>query len=152
MTEDRDWQRLDKWLWCARFLRSRPDCARLVAGGLVRLNQQVTEKPHARLRPGDVLTLPLPGGVRVVRVLEMALRRGPAAEARLLYEEIAERTAAERAERATDDTATDDTATDDTATLGACAPSQSPAYPPACAPPAGNVAGGGAARKLESQR
>jgi ribosome-associated heat shock protein Hsp15 len=142
MTEDRDWQRLDKWLWCARFLRSRPDCARLVAGGLVRLNQQVTEKPHARLRPGDVLTLPLPGGVRVVRVLEMALRRGPAAEARLLYEEIAERTAAERAERATDDTAAP----------GACAPSQSPAYPPACAPPAGNVAGGGAARKLESQR
>lgn len=86
--EDRAWQRLDKWLWCARFLKARSDCARLVAGGLVRINRQATDKPHARLRPGDVLTLPLPREVRVVRVLAMAARRGPAAEARTLYEEI----------------------------------------------------------------
>jgi ribosome-associated heat shock protein Hsp15 len=88
--EDWEWQRLDKWLWCARFLRSRSDCARLVAAGGVRLNRQPTEKAHAKLRPGDVLTLPLPGGVRVVRVVALAARRGPAPEARLLYLEIAE--------------------------------------------------------------
>lgn len=88
--EDRVWQRLDKWLWCARFGRHRADCARLVAEGTVRLNRQATDKPHARLRPGDVLTLPLPGGVRVVEVLALAARRGPAAEARGLYREIAE--------------------------------------------------------------
>jgi ribosome-associated heat shock protein Hsp15 len=82
-------QRLDVWLWCARLCRSRADCARLIAEGGMRINRQPTEKPHARLRPGDVLTLPLPTGVRVWRVLALATRRGPAGEARLLYEEIA---------------------------------------------------------------
>ncbi len=88
MTEDREWQRLDKWLWCARFMKARADCARLVAGGLVRINRQPTDKPHARLRPGDVLTLPLRGDVRVLRVVALAARRGPAPEARRLYEEL----------------------------------------------------------------
>jgi ribosome-associated heat shock protein Hsp15 len=91
MDEDReDWQRLDKWLWCARFMRARSDCARLVNEGLVRLNRQPTDKAHARLRVGDVLTLPVHGTVRVVRVLALAARRGPAAEARQLYEEVPE--------------------------------------------------------------
>ena len=86
--EDADWQRLDKWLWCARFMKTRSDCARSVAGGLLRINRQVTEKPHARLRVGDVVTLPLRGDVRVIEVLSLALRRGPAPEARALYREI----------------------------------------------------------------
>ena len=86
--EDRAWQRLDKWLWCARFMKARADCARLVAEGLIRINRQVTDKPHARLRPGDVLTLPLRGDVRVVRVLSLATRRGPAPEAQGLYEDL----------------------------------------------------------------
>ncbi len=90
MGEDRDWQRLDKWLWCARMLKARADCARLVADGAVRINRQVTDKPHARLRPGDVLTFPLGPRVRVLRVLALAGRRGPAPEARTLYEEVAE--------------------------------------------------------------
>ena len=42
--EDRDWQRLDKWLWCARFMRQRSDCARLVAQGSIRINRLPTEK------------------------------------------------------------------------------------------------------------
>ncbi len=87
-TEDRDWQRLDKWLWCARFMRARSDCARLVADGLLRINRQPTEKPHARLRIGDVITLPIRDEVRVIEVLALAARRGPAPEARLLYREI----------------------------------------------------------------
>lgn len=87
--EDREWQRLDKWLWCARFMRQRADCARLAAGGLLRINRQATDKPHARLRVGDVVTLALPGGrVRVVEVLALAGRRGPASEAETLYREI----------------------------------------------------------------
>ena len=91
MTEDRRaWQRLDVWLWCARVARARTDCARLVSEGAVRINRQPTEKPHARLRVGDVLTLGQRGTVRVMRVLALASRRGGAAEARLLYEEIAE--------------------------------------------------------------
>ena len=100
--EDRAWQRLDKWLWCARFMKARSDCARLVAGGLVRINRQVTDKPHARLRPGDILTLPLRQDVRVVRVLALATRRGPAPEAQMLYQEIAE----SRQETAEDEGAT----------------------------------------------
>lgn len=94
MTEDRDWQRLDKWLWCARVMRARADCARLVSGGLVRINGQPTDKPHGRLRIGDVLTVPLRERVRVMRVVSLAVRRGPAEEARHLYEEIEEAPAA----------------------------------------------------------
>ncbi len=92
--EDLTWQRLDKWLWCARFTKLRAGCARWVAEGRVRINCQRTDKAHARLRPGDVLTLslggPAAGAVRVVRVLALATRRGPAPEARLLYEELPE--------------------------------------------------------------
>ncbi|MGG5821128.1 RNA-binding S4 domain-containing protein [Falsiroseomonas sp. HW251] len=84
------WQRLDLWLWCARLAKTRSECARLVAGGAVRLNRQPTDKAHARLRAGDVLTLAVQGRVRVWRVLELASRRGPAAEARLLYEDLSE--------------------------------------------------------------
>lgn len=87
--EDRDFQRLDKWLWCARVLRARSDCAALVAAGGLRINRQPTDKPHARLRVGDVVTLPLRGAVRVLEVRALAQRRGPATEARLLYAEIA---------------------------------------------------------------
>ena len=88
--EDHDWQRLDKWLWCARFLKARSDCTRLAAEGLIRINRQPTDKAHARLRIGDILTVPVHGSVRVVRVVSLALRRGPAAEARMLYEEISD--------------------------------------------------------------
>ena len=62
-----------------------------MARGSIRINRQPTDKPHARLRIGDVLTVPVHGAVRVVRVLsDWPQRRGPAAEARLLYEEISE--------------------------------------------------------------
>ncbi len=88
--EDREWQRLDKWLWCARFMKARSDCARLAAEGSIRINRQPTDKPHARLRPGDVLTLPLRGQVRVLEILALATRRGPATEAQGLYRELVE--------------------------------------------------------------
>lgn len=88
--EDRDWQRLDKWLWCARFMRARTDCAALVGQGSIRINRQATDKAHARLRLGDVLTVPVRGQVRVVRVVALAVRRGPPAEAARLYEEMDE--------------------------------------------------------------
>ncbi len=87
--EDKAWQRLDKFLFIARFCKSRAMAAEIIARGGVRINRQVTEKPHARLRPGDVLTLGLARGVVVAKVLALAPRRGPASEARLLYEEIA---------------------------------------------------------------
>ena len=86
--EDRDWQRLDKWLWCARFMKARSACAALVAAGGLRLNRQPAGKPHAKLRVGDIITLPLRGQVLVLEVLSLAERRGPAPEARRMYREI----------------------------------------------------------------
>jgi ribosome-associated heat shock protein Hsp15 len=88
--EDEDWQRLDKWLFCARFMRARSQCAGLLAVGSLRINRMPTDKTHARLRVGDVITLALRGEVRVIEVLALAARRGPAAEARALYRERAE--------------------------------------------------------------
>jgi ribosome-associated heat shock protein Hsp15 len=87
--EDKSWQRLDKYLFFARFCKSRSLAAELIAEGLVRINRQPTEKPHAKLRPGDVLTLALAHRVVVAKVLSLAPRRGPAPEAQQLYEEIA---------------------------------------------------------------
>jgi ribosome-associated heat shock protein Hsp15 len=71
-------------------MRQRSDCAALVARGSIRINRQPTDKPHARLRIGDVLTVPVHRSVRVVRVVSLAVRRGPATEARMLYEEISD--------------------------------------------------------------
>jgi ribosome-associated heat shock protein Hsp15 len=80
-----DTQRLDKWLWCARFASTREACAGMAESGLLRINRQPTGKPHAKIRVGDILTLPLFAGVKVVEVLALAERRGPASEAQLLY-------------------------------------------------------------------
>lgn len=73
------------FLWCARMLRARADCARLVADGGIRINRQPTEKPHAKIRIGDIITLPIRGDVLVLEVQTLAERRGPATAARLLY-------------------------------------------------------------------
>ncbi len=62
----------------------------MAASGLVRINRQPTDKPHAKVRPGDVLTLPLHRGVRVIRVVALSDRRGSAAEAQALYVEVKE--------------------------------------------------------------
>jgi ribosome-associated heat shock protein Hsp15 len=69
-------------------MRARTDCASLVAQGSIRINRQPTGKPHAKLRVGDVLTIPLHGSVRVLQVASLAIRRGPAPEARLLYTDL----------------------------------------------------------------
>lgn len=84
------WQRLDLWLWCARVAKTRAECTRQVAAGRVRVNRQPTDKPHFKLRPGDVLTLTIGEQVRVWRVLDLAERRGPAPEARTLYDDLSE--------------------------------------------------------------
>lgn len=73
-------------------MRARSDCTAWVGKGGIRINRQPTDKPHARLRVGDVVTVPLRGEVRVLRVVALAARRGPATEARLLYEDVAEDT------------------------------------------------------------
>ncbi len=81
--------RLDKWLWFARFFKSRSAAAALCEAGRVRLSGRVITKAHQPVRPGDVLTFPQGHAIRVVRVTGLGLRRGPAPEARLLYEDLA---------------------------------------------------------------
>jgi ribosome-associated heat shock protein Hsp15 len=73
-------------------MRARTDCGELVAQGSIRINRLPTAKPHAKLRVGDVLTIPVHGGVRVLRVVSLAPRRGPAVEACLLYADVTEDT------------------------------------------------------------
>jgi ribosome-associated heat shock protein Hsp15 len=80
--------RLDKWLWFARFARTRTSAAKLVTEARFRVNGQATDKAHYAIRPGDVLTFPLGPHIRIIKVLALAARRGGAPEARLLYEDL----------------------------------------------------------------
>lgn len=80
-------QRLDKWLWFARVVKTREAAACLVEAGHVRLNGQKLLKPGHAVKPGDVLTIALNARVRVLHVEALAERRGPAEAARLLYRE-----------------------------------------------------------------
>lgn len=79
--------RLDKWLWLARFFKSRSLSAGFVEGGHVRLNGSPVAKAAHLVGPGDVLTFVAAGRVRVIRLLACGSRRGPAAEAQTLYRE-----------------------------------------------------------------
>ena len=85
-----DGLRLDKWLWQARFFKTRTLAAQLAGRRKVRINQTLVTKPHYRVRPGDVLTFPQGRTIRVVRVLALGTRRGPAPEAQALYEDVLE--------------------------------------------------------------
>jgi ribosome-associated heat shock protein Hsp15 len=79
-------QRLDKWLWFARIVKSRTLAAQLVQDGKVRVNRAKVAKPAHAVRPDDVLTIVLRGNIQVVKVLAPGVRRGPPVEARQLYE------------------------------------------------------------------
>ena len=82
--------RMDKWLWHARFCKTRAIAQDKVTKGHIRLNGQRVEKASAAVRIGDVMTLASSGKVVCLRVLGLGLRRGPASEARTLYEIIEE--------------------------------------------------------------
>jgi ribosome-associated heat shock protein Hsp15 len=82
-------QRLDRWLWCARFAKSRALAARLCTSERVMLGGAMVQKAHHAVRVGDRLTLRLGRFERRIEVLALAQRRGPASEARTLYAETA---------------------------------------------------------------
>ena len=81
--------RLDQWLWFARFAKTRSLAARLCADGAVSLNGKPVNKPNQAVRLGDVVVFPQGGWRLTVRVMALGVRRGPASEARTLYEEAA---------------------------------------------------------------
>src|SRR5665811_2544464 len=81
-------QRLDKWLWCARLVKTRSGAARLITDGKVRINGERAPKPSRLVRDGDVVTTVKLGWLSVVRILDAAERRGPASAAQALYEDL----------------------------------------------------------------
>jgi len=80
--------RIDKWLFHARFYRTRPLAQAAAQAGKVRLNGTRIDKPGHAVKPGDILTLGRGGQVMAVRIVALAERRGPATEAQKLYELI----------------------------------------------------------------
>ncbi|HYE48134.1 MAG TPA: RNA-binding S4 domain-containing protein [Azospirillaceae bacterium] len=80
--------RLDKWLWYARFVKTRSLAAKLCTSGVIRTGGATVGKANHMVRPGDVLTFPLGNHIRVVKVLALGTRRGPAPEARTLYDDL----------------------------------------------------------------
>ncbi|UYV37775.1 RNA-binding S4 domain-containing protein [Rhodobacteraceae bacterium D3-12] len=80
--------RLDKWLWFARFFKSRGLAAKTVSAGHVRVNGEKAAKPAHAVGPDDVLTFAQARRIRVVRVVAAGTRRGPAAEAQTLYDDL----------------------------------------------------------------
>jgi ribosome-associated heat shock protein Hsp15 len=81
--------RLDKWLWCARFFKSRHLAAAFCTETGVRIAGAHVVKPHFGVKPGDVLTFALGPHVRTVRIKGLPARRGPAPEARACYDDLA---------------------------------------------------------------
>jgi ribosome-associated heat shock protein Hsp15 len=80
--------RLDRYLHCIRLVKSRTLAQTLIGAGHVRLDGRRVEKPSEEVRVGSVLAFPLRDRVRVLKVLAIPGRRGPAPEARACYEEL----------------------------------------------------------------
>jgi ribosome-associated heat shock protein Hsp15 len=81
--------RIDKWLWHARFFKSRSLASRVCADGRVRVDGVPIHKAHYLVRPGNVLTFPQARDIQVVRIEALGVRRGPPREAQALYSDLA---------------------------------------------------------------
>ncbi|KKJ78019.1 hypothetical protein WH95_06350 [Kiloniella litopenaei] len=81
--------RIDKWLWYARFFKTRSIASTVCNGGRVRIGGKAVSKASQLIKPDDVLTFTQGANIRVVKILALGSRRGPAPEARELYEDLA---------------------------------------------------------------
>ena len=88
MPTEIDRQRIDRWLWHARLVRTRSDAAALTGSGYVRVNGMRIDAPGRMVRAGDVITVALDRRVRVVKIRGFRERRGPAGTGETLYEEL----------------------------------------------------------------
>ncbi|TWG92583.1 ribosome-associated heat shock protein Hsp15 [Mesorhizobium sp. J18] len=89
-------QRIDKWLFYARVVKSRSLAAKLVQAGRLRVNREKIQQPSYHVKAGDTLTITLDRRVLVYRILNPGTRRGPAEEARQLYEDFTPSASAEK--------------------------------------------------------
>lgn len=85
--------RIDKWLWYARVVKTRTLAAKCVTGGNVRVNREKTTNASAKVKPGDVLTIAINERVRILEIVQVGSRRGPATEALTLYNDLSPVTA-----------------------------------------------------------
>ena len=85
-----DFLRLDKWLWQARFFKSRSLASRFCETSRLRINEKVIQKAHQKVSVGDVLTFSRRGTVSVIEIKNLGTRRGPATEAVTLYKNLSE--------------------------------------------------------------
>jgi len=83
-----DSQRIDKWLWHARFFKTRTLAAKVVSAGHVRLNSERVKKPATTIKAGDGLSFMQGRQLRIVRITTLGTRRGPATEAATLYDDL----------------------------------------------------------------
>jgi len=86
--EAADKGRVDKWLWHARFFKTRGLASKMVSGGHVRVNGNRIAKPSVMVGAGDTLTFPQARQIKVIRIEAIGVRRGPAPEAQTLYEDL----------------------------------------------------------------
>ena len=89
MEQNLDSLRLDKWLWYARFFKTRSAASKMISSGKLRIDGALVNKPHRAVQIGHVYTFAQGPHIRVIKVLALATRRGPAPEATLLYENMA---------------------------------------------------------------
>lgn len=88
MSDPRPVMRADKWLWHARFFKTRGLATKLISSGHLRVNGTKVAKPSHGIGTGDVLTFPQGRRVRVVKLVALSERRGPAPEAQALYDDM----------------------------------------------------------------
>ena len=88
MSEAAEKLRADKWLWQARFFKTRSLSAKLITGSHLRVNSEKVVKTSATVKVGDVLTFPQGDHIRVIKVDGIGTRRGPASEAQTLYTDL----------------------------------------------------------------
>lgn len=89
MEQTSDTLRVDKWLWYARFFKTRAAASKMISSGKFRIDGMVVNKPHRTTQIGHVYTFAQGAQIRVIKVLALAQRRGPAPEAALLYQDMA---------------------------------------------------------------
>ncbi len=105
MSETAPGIRLDKWLWHARFFKTRSIASKYCEQGRLRVNGEPTAKAHYAARIGDVLTFPMGHDIRIIRIVALGEHRGPAPEAQALYEDLAPRGPRETSSADNDDVA-----------------------------------------------
>ncbi len=91
MSEENTKLRIDKWLWFARVAKTRSLAAKLVVAGNVRVNKEKASAASRSVKPGDVLTIAKDNHVRILEIVALGTRRGPAPEAQQLYKDLTPR-------------------------------------------------------------